>query len=582
MPSSSEPGQLPKAGAPRSSTAQSLRRSQAALPRLYEELLHPAFLTITLVLLLSAAVLAFVLRASFVRTLDAGAERASTLSRLLQEQTAGSIQSIDLVLQSMVDAVSTFRIPEHDAEFQRLLDKRLRVLPHVRALYVIGADGFITHDTDHPATPRVTLADRDYFRFHRSYSADALHISEPLISRSTQRWFVSVSRRIGRSDGGFGGIAVAALEPAFFDRLFSELSLSENDAINFLHADGTLIARSPTGQEFVGQNFATSRLFTELLPQERSGSYSVVSEADGVERIVSYRRVAGYPLVVTVALSRSDLLANWKTVAIATTTGFLLLTALVLLVTLRTIRNRREQRLAHERALTTQKLEMLGQMTGGIAHDFNNVVAVALAGLTMIRKHLDNPSRAGPLLDETEKAVHRGADIAARLLTFARHRELVVQPGDLNAQIRSLEPMLKQAAGSSVSLELELAEDVPECLLDNVQFDAALLNLVINARDAMPQGGSITICTRSHPTTDKPQQSSTSFACVQVRDTGSGMTPEDMQRAFEPLFSTKGEKGTGLGLSQVQFFMHQIGGQARLSSELGKGTTVELLFPCVS
>lgn len=165
---------------------------------------HPAFLA-TAAVLVAGIVLASFLRASHARALEAGRARASEISRLLEEQTIRSVQAVDLVLDGMADAVCTFTIPDHDPAFQQMMAKCLRILPHVRALFVIGPDGFITHDTDHPATPRVSLADREYFRVHENDASVGLHIGRPLLSRSVNRWFVSVSRRVDRPDGSFGG-----------------------------------------------------------------------------------------------------------------------------------------------------------------------------------------------------------------------------------------------------------------------------------------------------------------------------------------------------------------------------------------
>jgi len=542
---------------------------------------HPVFLATAMVVVIAGAILAILLRTGYAGELDEGRARAATLSRLLDEQTARSLQAVDLVLQSMADAMRTFTIPEHDAAFQQLLAKRLRALPQVRALFVIGADGFIIHDTDHPSTPRVSLADRDYFKFHQANPSDGLHIGKPLLSRSVNRWFVSVSRRVDRPDGSFGGIMVAAVEPAFYDRFLGELHLAGGDVINLLHADGTLIARAPVGQELVGQQFTGLRLFSEYLPRSPSGTYTEVSQADGTERIVSYRTVPGFPLVVTVALSRDAVLSEWRTLALASTVTFILVAGLGLFVAFVLVQRRIERRTAQERAVAAQKIEMLGQMTGGIAHDFNNVIAVADASLALAEKYVEEPSRARQHVEAARGALGRGAALTGRLLTFARRQSLEVETADLHEMLRGLEPMLRQAAGSGVSLTLDLAAGPAPCLVDRAQFDAALLNLVINARDAMPGAGSIAIITAPW---DEPAMSATlkpgPYLRLQVQDTGAGMSAPDLERAFEPLFTTKGERGTGLGLAQVYGFMRHIGGDARIASQPGTGTTVELLFPC--
>jgi signal transduction histidine kinase len=333
----------------------------------------------------------------------------------------------------------------------------------------------------------------------------------------------------------------------------------------------------------VGQKFASLTLFSEHLPRSPSGTYTSISQVDGKQRVVSYRTVGGLPLVITVALSQEAILASWKSSAYASIVGCALLAILSLAIAFTAVQRRIEHRMAQERALVTQKLEMLGQMTGGIAHDFNNLLAVASGRLALAEKQIEDSSRLRMHVKELRETLDRGSRLTARLLAFARRQSLAVTVEDANELLRALEPMLRQAAGSGVSLTLNLTPDLPPCLVDRSQFDAALLNLVINARDAMPEGGLIEIVTISWT---EPVASPTlkpgRYVRVQVRDTGSGMTPANLGRAFEPLFSTKGNKGTGLGLSQVYGFTRHIGGDARISSLLGAGTTVELLFPCAS
>jgi signal transduction histidine kinase len=541
---------------------------------------HPAFLVTLAALFVAGILLSIFLRMSYVRELDGGRARAVTLSRLLEEQTVRSFQAVDLVLQSMSDALRSFAIPEHDPAFQALLTHRLKIIPHVRTLFVIGADGFIKHDTNYPRTPRVALADREYFMVHAADPSAGLHIGRPLLSRAVDRWFVSVSRRVDRPDGSFGGIVVAAVEPDFYDRFLAELEVDPNDTINLLHSDATLIARAPAGLDVVGQKFTSLALFSEHLPRSPSGTYTATSRLDGRQRIVSYRTVSGLPLVVTVALSREAILAGWTAYTYTSIVAFLLFAILCLAIAFTAGRRRIEASIAQERAVTAQKLEMLGQMTGGIAHDFNNLIAVASANLTLAERHIEDPPRFRIHVRGLRETLDRGASLTARLLAFARRQSLEVVPEDANELVRAFEPMLRQAAGSGVTLTLRLCPNLPPCLMDRAQFDAALLNLVINARDATADGGLIEIATS--PWTEpagSPTLKPGSYVRIKVRDTGSGMAPADLRRAFEPLFSTKGDKGTGLGLSQVYGFMRHIGGDARISSRLGAGTTVELLFP---
>jgi len=169
------------------------------------------------------------------------------------------------------------------------------------------------------------------------------------------------------------------------------------------------------------------------------------------------------------------------------------------------------------------------------------------------------------------------------LLAFAKHQELDAHAGDLNEFLRSFEPFLRYGAGPDANVKLELGSDIPRCLIDPAFLDAAVLNLVINARDAMPNGGEIRVVTgRWVQVTASPDPPGPgTYAYVRVKDNGCGMPSEVLKKAFDPFFTTKGEKGTGIGLSHVQALARMVGGQIRIASEQGVGTTVDLLFPSI-
>ena len=173
--------------------------------------------------------------------------------------------------------------------------------------------------------------------------------------------------------------------------------------------------------------------------------------------------------------------------------------------------------------------------------------------------------------------------MTSQLLTFARQRKFEAREGDANELLRQLKLFLRYGAGPGIHIVFELAPGIPNCLLDPSQFNAAILNLVVNARDAMPNGGELQISTERWQvgTTSQDLSMPGIYVRVRVKDRGQGMPPETLKRIFDPFFTTKGERGTGLGLPQVCAFMRLIGGQVSVGSERGKGTTVDLLFPTV-
>jgi len=229
----------------------------------------------------------------------------------------------------------------------------------------------------------------------------------------------------------------------------------------------------------------------------------------------------------------------------------------------------------------SQKMEAIGQLTGGLAHDFNNLLAVIVSGLDLMALQ---PQHAGMsrVLDSMQRAASRGASLTQQLLSFARKQPLQPDTHDVNELIRGFMTVLRRAAGPVAELVFRLAPDLHAALIDEARFESALLNLVINARDAMPADGVITIATENLvPAMPRPAGLPPGdMVRVSVIDTGSGMPPEVAQRAFDPFFTTK-EAGTssGLGLSQVYGFARQSGGDVTIDSKPGKGTTVTLYLP---
>lgn len=228
-----------------------------------------------------------------------------------------------------------------------------------------------------------------------------------------------------------------------------------------------------------------------------------------------------------------------------------------------------------------QKMEAVGQLTGGVAHDFNNLLAVISNGLDVLSMRLQAHGDV-KLVATMRRAVDRGAKLTQQLLAFARQQPLKVERCDLNVLIRGFEVVLRRAVNSSIKFELKLDARIARVQIDAARFEAALLNLVVNARDAMPDGGSLTISTSNYTLEEgEPGKLAPgTYVQVSVSDTGTGMTPEVVSRAFEPFFTTKEVgHGTGLGLSQVYGFIAQSGGDARIQSTLGAGTTITLFLP---
>ena len=230
--------------------------------------------------------------------------------------------------------------------------------------------------------------------------------------------------------------------------------------------------------------------------------------------------------------------------------------------------------------IQAQRMEAFGQLTGGVAHDFNNLLTIITGNLELLGEAGDQTA-ARTLLKRAVDAADMGAALTKRLLTFARRRRLSPQVLDLNELVLGLMEILKRSIGEPITLTTMLAGNLWKTKVDPSEVENAILNLAINARDAMPQGGALIVETRNVSGAALPFDSDGGeFVLLSVSDTGEGMPPEVLERAFEPFFSTKGPgRGTGLGLSTVYGFAEQSGGHASIESAVGKGTTVSLYLP---
>ena len=232
----------------------------------------------------------------------------------------------------------------------------------------------------------------------------------------------------------------------------------------------------------------------------------------------------------------------------------------------------------------SQKMEAVGQLTGGIAHDFNNILAIILGNAELLRAYLPKDTYADEIIDAILRATLHGRDLTGHLLAFSRRRLLNPQPVDVNGLVASIVRLLGRTLGATIHISTATSDDADVAFVDPAALEAAVLNVALNARDAMHEGGSLTIRTSridvtAAPLTDDDLKPG-SYAMLALEDTGTGMPPEVMTRVFEPFFTTKiGGRGTGLGLSMVYGFAKQSGGTVTIESALGRGTTVAMYLP---
>lgn len=242
-----------------------------------------------------------------------------------------------------------------------------------------------------------------------------------------------------------------------------------------------------------------------------------------------------------------------------------------------TERQKAEAALSH-----TQRLEAIGQLTGGVAHDFNNLLQVIMGGLASLERHADNPIRRSTVLDAMRQAGERGAKLTQQLLAFARRQPLSAEALDIAARIAGMRELLRGSLRADLAFRVEVAANLWWVEADPIQLEVAMLNMLVNARDATPAGGEIALLVENMTAgaADEAISGVQEFVRITVADTGSGMDEATLNRAFEPFFTTKPlGLGTGLGLSQVYGFVRQSGGRAEIVSQSGRGTSVSLLLP---
>ena len=241
-----------------------------------------------------------------------------------------------------------------------------------------------------------------------------------------------------------------------------------------------------------------------------------------------------------------------------------------------------EQRSLESQLIQAQKMDAIGKLTGGIAHDFNNLLAAVIGGLGIIERRAELGEEQARVLGMTKRAAEQGTELVKRLLAFARRQNLEPHAIDVHSLRGGVSDLLTHTLGGLVNIEWRVEEDVWNAFADRTQLELALVNLIINARDAMPAGGTVTIAieNRQLAAEEVPGMGAGDFVRLAVADTGTGISPEDLEKVMEPFFTTKAQgKGSGLGLSMVYGFAKQSNGAFRIYSSFGEGTTAELWLP---
>jgi signal transduction histidine kinase/ActR/RegA family two-component response regulator len=415
-------------------------------------------------------------------------------------------------------------------------------------------------------------------------------VTQRIVSRMTGEPVFDISRRRELPGGTFAGSVHVSLRPQYLTDFYQELATTTAGLhMVVLRADGNMLARWPAAVT-ADPPPADSALMQQLRAGIASGDSEGPSPFDGVERLRSFRKLGNYPLYVVAAVDRSVVLAEWRrrcallaAFVFTTALGFAAMSWLALRRTreeLNTAQRLDDEKMRRQRAelalMQSQKLEAMGRLTGGVAHDFNNLLMVVNSNLYVHRRLW--PQVAGsPQLAAIERAVGSGAKLTRQLLAFARKQALLPEHMVLQERLPALLDLLRPLLGSSIALACDVADDTGPIEVDAAELELALINVALNARDAMRGSGTL----RVHARNASADEAGAGTPCVLIEllDTGPGFDPATIERAFEPFFTTKPlGQGTGLGLSQVQALCQSAGARALVDNDPAGGARVRMYF----
>ncbi len=532
---------------------------------------------------------------------DANASLESALA--VSAEQATRVLDTHVLLGNRVNdlfgALSDDAVIARERELHDRLAAMIAGYSQVTAIVVTGADGHaLVANTRFPADHRIDFSDRGYFIALRSGGA-AFQIGGVVHGRLSQMDVFTVAIRRG-DPMHFAGAILVGVSPSYFSKFDSEMFGGDPDyTAHILREDGTPIAGYPEATPAEGGQL--DQLLIGVIAQASPrGLMRGMSSFDGTERLIAYRRLTNYPIYVTVGRRWSSVIREWRAIMATHLIFGIPATLSMLALSLLAMRQWRRQRdmfqqlqdearrrEAAEQALRqSQKMEAVGRLTGGIAHDFNNHLTAISSNIELLQRRLPPDSSALNRLTEAAMAgVQRAATLTHRLLAFSRQQPLEPEPLDVSRLVSNMSDLLRRTLGEHIAVETVLAGGLWQTRVDANQLENVLLNLAVNARDAMPAGGRLTIET-ANTQLDELYASAHSevtagqYVMLAVADTGTGMTPDVISKVFEPFFTTKPlGQGTGLGLSMVYGFVKQSGGHVTIDSEAGEGSTVKVYLP---
>jgi signal transduction histidine kinase/ActR/RegA family two-component response regulator len=518
--------------------------------------------------------------------LVAAQDRAESYATILGAHLERTMSSIDSRLSQI--AVQSERLggPSGSArQWRDVLEATKSGANTVASMSIVDANGIIRHST----LPQIVGLERREGAIVQSLQdndAPQIVSEPPFVSPYTNEVLVPFGRRLVTSDGRVTGAVVAAFNAESLRQFYQSID-TENGVVRVLYRSGMVLLEQP---RLEASTFMDQRLLTALSRGEEKGVVHGPIVEGGTRMITSYAEAGDSGLIVAVSLGEDQALTAWRQEALGgglIIAGLLLALALAVSFMLRQLDARAAAETAllqqQHRSAEAQRLESLGQLTGGVAHDFNNLLTVIIGSADSLLSRVSTELR--PRVDAILYAADNATALIKQLLAFSRRQALQLVPVDMNATVSAMEEMLTRSLGAQVETQFMLSPNLWRAYADRAQIESALLNLAINARDAMPNGGKLTIETHNaaldeHYAAQNADVAPGEYVALAVTDTGTGMTQDVRERAVEPFFTTKEVgKGSGLGLSMIYGFARQSKGHVKIYSELGRGTTVRLYLP---
>jgi two-component system NtrC family sensor kinase len=543
--------------------------------------------------LVPAALFAYLAISTYRTSFTLADERIERSLDVVSEQVAKVFQSLNVTFDG-IDAITRDMPDEQIRGSQQLhfqLKKMARALSAVNEIWIFDREGrALATSFSHPPPPDLNVSDRDYFRAHLANDA-ATYIGGILAPRVTNVRFFTVSRRRLDPEGAFAGVVMISVRPGDFHDFYERLASIKGSNYAMIRADGVVLARYPGPVALDVKLDAGSGFMQSIARNPNGGYYTTMSQIDGSYSRYAIRKLDGLPLYASSGIHVDAIRREWldflTSHLIFGLPATALLVALAWLILMRTKDLHREaaRRAAAEETLRqSQKMEAIGQLTGGIAHDFNNLLTVIIGNLDIALRKCADTALERPLRNALMGG-QRAAQLTQKLLAFSRRQPLSPRPVDANRLIAAMSDLLRRSLGEKIDIETVGGAGLWRTEVDAAELEAAILNLAINARDAMPEGGKLTIeTTNAHLDEDYARTlddvKAGQYVLISVTDSGEGMTADVIEHAVEPFFTTKKEgQGTGLGLSQVYGFVRQSGGHLKIYSEQGQGSTVKIYLP---